>query len=79
MLEVCHALQARRAEFDVETACGRPLVWDPLDGRKACRIFGLADGNVQKEAERADNVDFFIDVARAVFRQVIAAVDGSLL
>jgi hypothetical protein len=53
-------------------------VGNPLEGRKACRIFELAEGDVPNEADHADYIDFFVDAAERL-RQAIAAVDGSLL
>lgn len=75
-LAVFHALQAQRTEF--EAAYGRPLEWDPLDGRKACRIYELAEGDVQDEAEHDKYIEFFIDAGER-FRKAIASVDGASL
>jgi hypothetical protein len=73
---VFDALYARREEF--EAAYGRALDWDPLEGRKACRISDPADGAVQDEAKHDNLVEFFIDAGER-FRKAISAVDGASL
>ncbi len=70
------AASARREEF--ETACGRPVDWDPLDGRKACRISESAVGAVEHEAEHEKYIAFFIDAGQR-FRIAINAVNGASL
>lgn len=73
---VFDALHARREEF--EAAYGRPLEWDPLEGRKACRISEPAGGSVEDEAEHEKYIEFFIDTGQR-FRAAISAVNGALL
>lgn len=73
---VFDALQSRREEFDA--AYGRQLEWDPLDGKKACRIADTAEGNVENEAEHEKYIEFFIDAGER-FRAAIAAVNGGSL
>ena len=73
---VFDALHARRAEF--EAAYGRPLEWEPLEGKKACRVFEAADGDIQDEAAHEEYISFFIDAGERL-RMAIAAVDGSSL
>lgn len=73
---VFDALHARREEF--EAAYGRQLDWDPLEARKACRIFESAVGAVEIEAEHETYIEFFIDAGQR-FRTAIAAVNGASL
>jgi hypothetical protein len=73
---VFDALYARRDEF--EAAYGRPLEWDPLEGRKACRISESSEGDVQNEGEHEKYIEFFIDAGER-FRKAISAVDGASL
>jgi hypothetical protein len=73
---VFDALHIRREEF--EAAYGRPLQWDLLGGRKACRISESTSGAVENEAEHEKYIDFFIDAGQR-FRTAINAVDGVLL
>lgn len=73
---VFDALHARRDEF--EAAYGRRLEWDALEGRKACRVFELAEGDVQNEAEHDKYIEFFLDAGER-FRKAIPAVDGTSL
>lgn len=73
---VFDALHARRDEF--EAAYGRQLEWNPLEGRKACRISDPMQGNVENEAAHEAYIEFFIDASRR-FRAAIAAVDGASL
>jgi hypothetical protein len=70
------ALHARRAEF--EAAYGRPLEWEPMEGRKACRIFEPSERDVQDESRHEKCIDFFIDAGER-FRRAIGAVDGGSL
>jgi Domain of unknown function (DUF4268) len=74
--EVFNALHDRRQEF--EAAYGRPLEWDPLEGRKACRISEYASGAVENEAEHEKYIEFFIDAGQR-FRTAINAVNGASL
>jgi hypothetical protein len=73
---VFDALYARRDEF--EAAYGRQLEWDPLEGRKACRISEPAEGDVLNEAEHEKYIEFFIDAGER-FRKAISAVNGASL
>jgi hypothetical protein len=70
------ALRARRQEF--EAAYGRLVEWDPMEGRKACRISESSDGDVQNEADHEKYIQFFIDASER-FRRAISAVDGASL
>jgi uncharacterized protein DUF4268 len=65
-----------REEF--EAAYGRPLQWDVLDGRKACRISESASGAVENEPEHEKYIEFFIDAGQR-FGTAISAVNGTLL
>ena len=73
---VFDALHARRQEF--EAAYGRQVEWDPLEGRKACRISESSEGDVQNETEHEKYIEFFIDAGER-FRRAISAVDGASL
>lgn len=73
---VFNALYARRDEF--EAAYGRQLEWDPLEGRKACRISESSEGDVQNDAEHEKYIEFFIDAGER-FRRAISAIDGASL
>ena len=73
---VFDALYVRRDEF--EAAYGRQLEWDPMEGRKACRISESSEGDVQNEAEYEKYIEFFIDAGER-FRRAISAVDGASL
>jgi Domain of unknown function (DUF4268) len=73
---VFDALHSRREEF--ETAYGRQLEWDPLEGKKACRVADNAEGDVEDEAEHEKYIEFFMDAGER-FRKAIAAVDGASL
>lgn len=70
------ALCARRDEF--EAAYGRQLQWDQMEGRKACRILELSEGDVQDEEGYDSYVDFFIDSGER-FRRALSAVDATSL
>lgn len=64
------------AEF--EAAYGRPLKWEPLERKKACRIFESAEGDVENEAEHEKYLEFFIDAGER-FRNAISAVNSASL
>jgi hypothetical protein len=78
--EQCRAvfdvLYARRQEF--EAAYGRPVEWDPMEGRKACRISESSEGDVQNEIEHEKYIEFFIGAIER-FRKAISAIDGTSL
>jgi hypothetical protein len=59
-------------------ADGRRLEWDPPEGKKACRIFEPAEGDVENEAEHEKYIEFFIDAGER-FRNAISAVNGASL
>jgi hypothetical protein len=73
---VFDALDERREEF--EAAYGRQLQWEPLEGRKACRVFEPYEGDVENEAEHEKYIEFFIDAGER-FRRAISSVDGASL
>ena len=73
---VFDALYVRRDEF--EAAYGRQLEWDPIEGRKACRISESSEGDVQNEVEQEKYIGFFIDAGER-FRKAISAVGGASL
>ena len=73
---VFDALYARREEF--EAAYGRPLEWESIEGRKRCRIFEAAEGDVANEAEHEKYIEFFIDAGER-FGRAISAVNGASL
>lgn len=77
--EECKALydhlHAQRAQF--EAAYGRPLDWDRLDHRKACRIADYIDGDVA-DASCHERVLAFFDDAGTRMRRAVAAVDTTI-
>jgi Domain of unknown function (DUF4268) len=73
---VFDALFASREEF--ETAYGKTLEWDPLEDRKACRIFEQSKGDVRNESAHNAYISFFLDAGQR-FRKAIAAVGGPSL
>jgi len=75
-LEVFDTLASRREEF--EAAYGRPLDWDRMEGRKACRISEQIAGDVFSSDDYDGYIDFFIDGSDR-FRKAIADVGGQAL
>jgi len=73
---VFDALFEQRAAF--ETAYGGPLDWDPIEGRKACRVSETTDGNVLDESEHETYIEFFLDRGDRM-RKAIAAVGAASL
>lgn len=75
-----------RAVFDVlykqkaafEAAYGRPLDWDPIEGKKACRISETTNGDVLNQQDHDRYIQFFLDGADR-FREAIAAVGAASL
>ncbi|MGB2756598.1 MAG: DUF4268 domain-containing protein [Acidimicrobiia bacterium] len=48
---------------EIETAFGEPLSWEPLPGKKACRIAAYTSGDVLNEAEYEQYIDWFFDIS----------------
>jgi hypothetical protein len=57
----------------LEAAYGRPLTWDPLPDRRACRIAEYRDGAINRMAEHDAYMDFFLDAGERM-RKALAAV-----
>jgi hypothetical protein len=67
-------LQGRRAEL--ESAFGGPLVWDPLPGKKACRVEAPQLAAVIDETERwPEFLDWMVSTQERL-RSALAAVGG---
>ncbi len=73
--EVFDRLHDRKDEF--ESAYGRQLDWDRMEGRKACKISEQRPADVANTAEHPQYVDFFMDGATR-FRNAIASVAGDV-
>jgi hypothetical protein len=50
---------------------GRPLEWEELPGRQACRVADYAEGDVTQTERHDEYIDWFLD-AGARFRRAIA-------
>ena len=57
----------------LEAAYGRPLTWEPLLGRRACRIADYRDGAITRMSEHDAYMDFFLDAGERM-RNALAAV-----
>jgi Domain of unknown function (DUF4268) len=59
-LEIFESLPSRKAEM--EQAYGRPLTWEELPTRRACRVANYKDGcDVTQEDRFEEYIDWFID------------------
>ena len=65
------ALAHQREQF--EAAYGRPLQWDRLDGKRACRIADGADGDVANLSDQDAYIDWFVDCGLR-FRNALKAI-----
>ena len=63
---------ARQKEM-LEAAYGRPLIWEPLPGKRACRIAEYRDGAITRLDEHDGYMDFFLDAGERM-RNALAAV-----
>jgi hypothetical protein len=62
------------AQKDVlEQAYGRPLTWEPLPDKRACRIAEYRDGDIARVAEHDAYMDFFLDAGERM-RAALKAV-----
>lgn len=62
----------------LETAFGRPLEFESLEGRQAARIAEYTDGDVVEEGRHEEYVTWFIDSGRRL-REALSRVDLSAL
>jgi hypothetical protein len=71
-LEIFEHLRGYREQF--ETAYGRPVEWEELPQRRACRVADYRENSdVADEAAHADFIDWFLD-AGVRLRRALAAV-----
>lgn len=67
-------LHFRNRQDQFEAAYGRPLVWEELPDRRACRIADYKDGgNVADEARYDEYIDWFLDAGTRL-RSALKAV-----
>jgi Domain of unknown function (DUF4268) len=57
----------------LEAAYGRPLTWEPLPAKRACRIADYRDGAITRQDEHDAYMDFFLDASQRM-RNALAAV-----
>ena len=69
-IEIFQALHEQRAA--IEQAYGRPLEWEELAGRQACRVADYGEGDVTQTERYGQFIDWFLDAGER-FRRVIAA------
>jgi hypothetical protein len=69
--QIFGALFVHREAF--ESAYGRPLEWDRIEGRRACRIADYANGDVSQSDRHDEFIAWFIDSGERL-RRAIAAV-----
>lgn len=62
-----------RQKDAMETAYGRPLTWEPLPGRRACRIADYQTGAITRQDEHDPYIDFFLDAGQRM-RSALAAI-----
>lgn len=67
------AAQARKD--DLEAAYGRALSFEPLAGRKGCRIIERRPGTIEDKPAWEEYIDWFID-AQTRLRAAVAAIGG---
>jgi hypothetical protein len=58
-MRIFEALQANRGE--IEDAYGGPLEWQPLEGKRACRIRENFDGGYRDEERRPETQETMVD------------------
>jgi len=63
---------ARQKEA-LEAAYARPLTWEPLPGRRACRIAEYRTGAITSQHEHDAYMEFFLDASQRM-RTAHAAV-----
>jgi uncharacterized protein DUF4268 len=67
------AAQARKAEL--EAAYGRALAFEPLGGRKGCRVGEYRSGAIEQTDEWGEYIEWFMD-AQVRLREAIATIGG---
>ena len=67
------AFAARRGEL--EAAFGGELEWEPLPGRKGCRIAVYREGRIEEVTNWDEYIDWFIDV-QSRLRGAISQLGG---
>jgi hypothetical protein len=72
-LELFHALKARASA--IEGAYGKPLSWEELPRRRACRIADYADGDVAKVDRHDAYIDWFFDSGLRLRRALASPAD----
>lgn len=60
---------------ELEAAYGGPLLFEPLDDRKGCRIGEILPGSILDQDEWPTHLDWFVDTQRRL-RAAITAVGG---
>lgn len=63
-----------RQRASLEENFGRPLEFEPLDGKRASRVAEYADGDVAEEQRHDEFIAWFIDSGRR-FRRALGAID----
>jgi uncharacterized protein DUF4268 len=67
-----HELEASAAQ--INAAYGSPLCWEPLPGKKACRIADYHDGEIERREEHEQYIDWFTTSQDRLRAAVAAAV-----
>lgn len=70
---VYERLEAKRESLQAEY--GRPLEFDPIEGKKACRIADYLDGHITDTQRHDEFIDWFVDTGQR-WRRALAAVDA---
>ena len=60
----------------IENVYGRPLSWEDLPGRRACRICDYAPGDVTQEDEYDQYIEWFIDAQDRLRKAIDASRDS---
>ncbi len=64
-------LQGQRERLEAEY--GRTLEFDPIEGKRACRIADYLDGDVSEAERHEEFIDWFVDTGQR-WRRALAAV-----
>lgn len=59
----------------LEDEYGRSLEFDPIEGKRACRIADYLDGDINQTERHGEFVDWFVDTGER-WRRALAAVEG---
>lgn len=62
-----------RQKEAMEAAYGRPLTWEPLPGRRSCKITEYRDGLITRQDEHDAYMDFFLDAGQRM-RKALKAI-----